>query len=132
MVIACAGVVGAVLRYVVGRLLPTPSGHFPWGTFWINISGSLVIGLVLVLLNERFPRARVARPLIATGFLGAFTTFSTFMVDTDLLVQARRFEVAAIYAGASLVAGVTAALTGVVLARFFIGLDHRLNEQLGS
>jgi CrcB protein len=113
-------------------LLPTPDGHFPWSTFWINGTGSFVIGLVLVLLSERFPRARVARPLIVTGFLGAYTTFSTFMVDTDTLVQAHRFALAAIYAGASLGVGVMAALTGVVLARFFICLDHRLNEQLGS
>jgi fluoride exporter len=129
-VIACAGVVGALARYVMSRLIPTPSGHFPWSTFWINITGSLVIGFVLVLLTERFPRARVARPLIATGFLGAYTTFSTYMVDADTLLKGREFITAFAYAGASLILGGLAAFFGVVSARFVIRLDHRLNEQL--
>lgn len=129
-VIASAGVVGALTRYAMGRLLPTPSGHFPWSTFWINVTGSLVIGFVLVLLTERFPRARVARPLIATGFLGAYTTFSTYMVDTDSLFRAHDIATGVIYVLASVLAGAAAAFAGVIFARFVIRLDHHLNEQL--
>jgi fluoride exporter len=131
-VIACAGVLGALSRYAMGRLLPTQSGHFPWSTFWINITGSLVIGFVLVLLTERFPRARVARPLIATGFLGAYTTFSTYMVDTDTLFKAHDLRTGIVYALASIGAGGLAAFLGVIFARFVIHLDHGLNEQLSS
>ena len=130
LVIASAGVFGALARYAMGRLLPTPDGHFPWSTFWINITGSLVIGFTLVLLTERFPRARVARPLIATGFLGAYTTFSTYMVDTDTLFKERDLLIGVIYAFSSLGAGALAAFIGVVSARFVIRLEHGLNESL--
>ena len=130
LTIGCAGVFGALARYAMSRLLPTPDGHFPWSTFWINITGSLVIGFVLVLLTERFPRARLARPLIATGFLGAYTTFSTYMVDTDTLFHTHDIATGVIYAFSSLFAGAAAAFLGVIFARFVIGIDHRLNEQL--
>lgn len=129
-VIGCAGVVGSLARYAMGRILPMQTGHFPWSTFWINITGSLVIGFVLVLLTERFPRARLARPLIATGFLGAYTTFSTYMVDTDTLFHEHDIATGVVYAFGSVGAGAVAAYLGVIFARFLIGLDHRLNEQL--
>lgn len=130
IVIGCAGIVGALARYAMSRLITVPDGHFPWSTFWINVTGSLVIGFVLVLLIERFPRARVARPLIATGFLGAYTTFSTYMVDTDLLFKAHKIATGAIYAFGSLGAGLAAATAGILFARFVVRLDHGLNEQL--
>lgn len=130
-VIGVAGAAGALARYGISRLVPTPAGHFPWGTFWINVTGSLVIGFVLVLLAERFPRARLARPLVATGFLGAYTTFSTYMVDADLLVRSHDLATAATYLLASLFAGAAAVVAGMVGARLLVRLDHRLGEQLG-
>jgi CrcB protein len=130
VVIAGAGSVGALARYAVGRILPTAPGHFPWSTFWINVSGSLAIGFVLVLLAERFSRARLARPLIATGFLGAYTTFSTYAVDTDTLFHEHDVATGVIYASASVAAGVLAVLLGVVAARLVIRLGHGLNRQL--
>lgn len=131
LVVACAGAIGALARYALSRIITVPAGHFPWNTFWVNITGSFAIGLVLVLLTERFPRARVARPLIATGFLGAYTTFSTYMVDADLLFRAHDLATGIAYALASLAAGLAAAFLGIALGRLVIGLDHRLNEQLG-
>lgn len=131
-VIACSGAVGALARYVAARLLPTAPGRFPWGTFWINVSGSAVIGFVLVLLLERFPRARLARPLVATGFLGAFTTFSTYMVDADELVRAHRVATAAVYALGSLLAGTAAVAVGMAAARTAVRIDASLDRQLGS
>jgi fluoride exporter len=130
LVIGCAGVVGALARYAMGRLITVPAGQFPWSTFWINVTGALIIGFVLILLNERFPRARLARPLIATGFLGAYTTFSTYMVDADLLFKARDIATGLVYAFGSLGAGGAAASIGVVAARFVVRLEHGLNEQL--
>jgi fluoride exporter len=130
VVIACAGGVGALARYAVGRILPTASGHFPWSTFWINVTGSLIIGFVLVLLAERFSHARLARPLVATGFLGAYTTFSTYMVDTDTLFHDHHVATGVIYATASVATGMIAVLLGIVAARFLVRLDHKLNEQL--
>jgi CrcB protein len=131
VVVAGAGMVGALARYAMGRLITVPSGHFPWSTFVVNATGSLVIGFVLVLLAERFPRARIARPLIATGFLGAYTTFSTYTADTDLLLRGHDLATGAIYALSSLAAGAVAVLLGVIAARLAIRLDHHLDELLG-
>lgn len=131
LVIGCAGVVGALARYAMSRLIAVPTGDFPWSTFWINVSGSFVIGFVLVLLPDRFPRARRARPLIVTGFLGAYTTFSTFMTETDLLFKSRDIATGSMYALGSLGAGTAAAAGGLVLARFILHLERRLREQLG-
>lgn len=130
VVIAAAGALGALARYGFAHLVSSPAGHFPWATFWTNVSGSLVIGLVLVLVAERFPRARLARPLVATGFLGAFTTFSTYTVGTDLLVRDHRVALAVLYALASLAAGALAALAGILAARLLVRLDRVLDEQL--
>ncbi len=130
LVVGSAGAVGALARYAMARLIRTPQGHFPWSTFWINVTGSLVIGFVLVLLTERFPRARLARPLIATGFLGAYTTFSTYVVDTDLLFRGHDIATGAVYAVSSLLAGGAATFAGVVLARLVVRLDHRLDDEL--
>jgi fluoride exporter len=130
LVIACAGSVGALARYAVGRILPTAPGHFPWSTFWINVTGSLAIGFVLVLLAKRFSRARLARPLVATGFLGAYTTFSTYMVDTDTLFHEHHVATGVIYATASVAAGVIAVLLGVVAARLVIRISTGLNGRL--
>jgi fluoride exporter len=128
--IGLAGVAGALCRYGVSRWIPTPDGSFPWATFWTNISGSAAIGFVLILLTERFPRARLARPLIATGFLGAFTTFSTYMVDADVLVHDHHIATAVAYTLLSLIAGVVAVIIGVAAARFVVRIEHRLDEQL--
>ncbi len=130
LVIAAAGAVGALARYAMSRVIAVPAGHFVWSTFWTNVSGSLAIGFVLALVIERFPRARLVRPLIATGFLGAYTTFSTYTVDADLLFRSRDVATGALYALASLVAGLAAAFVGIVLARLATRVDHRLGEGL--
>jgi CrcB protein len=130
MVIAGAGSAGAVVRYAVGLALPAATGRFPWNTFTVNITGSFAIGLVLVLLTERFPVARVARPLIVTGFLGGYTTFSTYMVDTIQLVRLHDYLTGGVYVTASTLAGTAAVIMGALLARFLIRLDHAVAEQV--
>jgi fluoride exporter len=99
------------------RLIHVAKNGFPWATFWTNVSGSLVLGFVLVLIIERFPPSRYARAFVATGFLGAYTTFSTFMVDTDLLVKDHHGGLAAVYVAASTVAGFAAVWVGMLLGR---------------
>ena len=59
--VALGGAIGAAWRYELGRVLPTTAGRFPWGTFGINVTGSLVLGFLLVLLTLRFPKHRYAR-----------------------------------------------------------------------
>jgi CrcB protein len=115
--VAAGGALGAPARYGVALLIDITPGSFPWGTFWINVSGSFALGVVMVLLLERFPPSRYLRPFVATGFLGAFTTYSTFAVETDLLVNNGYVGVALAYAAASLAAGFTAVWVGLALGR---------------
>lgn len=115
--ISAGGVLGALSRYGVARLVPVGAHAFPWATFWTNVSGSLVLGFVLVLLLERFPPARYLRAFVATGFIGAYTTFSTFVVEADLLVKDGHAVLAGAYAAASVVAGLLAAWAGMTVAR---------------
>ncbi|HET7490031.1 MAG TPA: CrcB family protein [Acidimicrobiales bacterium] len=111
--IAAGGALGTAARYGVSLAVPPAAGQFPWATFLTNVSGCLALGLVLGVLLERFPPGRFARPFLATGFLGAYTTWSTFAVEVDLLAKDGHAGVAAAYAAASLVAGCAAAWAGV-------------------
>ena len=111
------GALGAPARYGMSRLIRVAAHGFPWATFWTNVSGSLALGFVLVLILERFPAARYWRPFVASGFLGAYTTYSTFAVETDLLARAGRLPTALIYDSASLVAGFLAVVAGMWAAR---------------
>ncbi len=120
---------GAAARYGMSRLITVPVGRFPWATFWTNVSGAFVLGLLLVLLIERFPPTRYARAFAGTGFLGAYTTFSTFSVEADLLVKDGHPTTAAFYVAASLVVGVTVAWLGVTTARLIPHQRRRRGEE---
>ncbi|HEY2667903.1 MAG TPA: CrcB family protein, partial [Actinomycetota bacterium] len=98
---------------------------FPWATFWTNVSGSLALGLFLTLVLERFPPSRYLRPFVATGFMGAYTTYSTFAVETDLLVKNGHAAVGLAYALASLGAGLGAVWAGMWVARLPTRLRRR-------
>jgi CrcB protein len=115
--IALGGALGAPARYGVAQLVHVARDSFPWATFWTNITGSFAIGLVLVLTLERFPPTRYVRPFLATGFLGAYTTYSTFAVETDLLVKDGHAGIGIAYALASLVAGFIAVWAGMLVGR---------------
>src|ERR1700722_12411120 len=75
--VATGGAFGAVSRYAISLAIPETTAGFPWATFLINITGSAVLGFLITLILEQFPRGRLARPLLGTGFIGAYTTFST-------------------------------------------------------
>ncbi len=115
--IAAGGALGGLCRYGVAQALPPAANGFPWATFWTNVSGSLLLGLVVVLAVRRFPDIRWMRPFLATGVLGAYTTFSTLVVEIDLLAGHGYGSTATLYAGASLVVGLAAAWTGLMLGR---------------
>jgi fluoride exporter len=129
LAVAVAGAGGALARYGVGELISVPRDGFPWGTFWVNVSGGVLIGLVLVLLRERFSHARLARPLAVTGFLGAYTTFSTYTVGSDVLFRAHDIRSGILYALASLLAGIVAVLGGILLARAALGTAIRREQR---
>jgi CrcB protein len=115
--IALGGALGAPARYGVAQLIRVAPNAFPWATFWTNISGSFALGLILAIVLERFPPTRYLRPFIATGFLGAYTTYSTFAVETDLLIKNGHAAIALAYAATSLMTGFAAVWAGIWAAR---------------
>jgi fluoride exporter len=117
---------GATARFKLSEALPTRAGHFPWATFWTNLSGSFLLGFLLIVLLERFPSGRYARPFAATGILGAYTTMSTFAVETVLLIKDGHAVIGVVYALGSVAAGVSLAYAGIVVARVSVArTSHR-------
>lgn len=115
--IAAGGALGATARYGVAQLITGAPDRFPWATFWTNVSGSFAIGVVLMLVLERFPSSRFAQPFLATGFLGGFTTFSSFAVESDVLVKDGHLGTAIAYIVSSLVVGLAAVWAGIACGR---------------
>jgi CrcB protein len=117
LAIAAGGALGAPARYEVAQIIHVAKDTFPWATFATNISGSFALGFLLVLVIDRFPPTRYVQPFFATGFLGAFTTFSTFAVESDLLIKDGHAGIGVAYALASLAAGFVAVWAGILLGR---------------
>ncbi len=116
-VIALGGMLGSTARYALAEAIPTEPGHFPWATFWTNLSGSFVLGFLVILLLERFPPTRYLRPFLLTGIIGAYTTMSTYLVDTAVLLKDGHVATGLLYGIGSLVAGLLFAYAGVIAAR---------------
>jgi CrcB protein len=118
LIIGIGGFLGANARYLLGGWIAERYGTiFPYGTIVINVSGSFVIGFFLVLISERFIVHPNWRLFFAIGFLGAYTTFSTFSFETWALIQERSFFMAFVNMVGSVALGQVAVLAGVVLAR---------------
>jgi fluoride exporter len=117
LAIAVGGSLGTLARYEMGRWLVVSGLGFPWSTFTVNVVGSFLLGALITLVTERWPPTRYVRPFAAIGFCGGFTTFSTLTVEVMRRAESGRVGLAAVYLGASLVAGVAAAGAGVLLAR---------------
>ena len=128
--LACGGVAGAVSRYAVSLAVPSTTGQFPWGTFLINVTGSVALGFLLVLVIEQFPRGHLARPVLGTGFLGAYTTFSTFMVDAANLIRSHHAGIAIAYLAASLMVGIGGVWIGMTAARLAIRVERWMQREL--
>ena len=114
LLVGLAGAAGALTRYGIGLAVGVRS--FPWATFGINITGSFLLGLILVSAMERGWSETTVLPM-TVGFLGAYTTFSTFSYETFTLARTDRAATALVYVIASLVGGVLAAAAGYATAR---------------
>ena len=115
---AVAGALGAVARYGVSMaaLRWLPDG-FPYGTLIVNLAGCFLLGALTELTLEEGLLAPELRTILGTGFLGAFTTFSTFGVETFRAIEAGEWGVAAANVGINVVAGIALAATGFWAAR---------------
>src|SRR3954453_9970879 len=87
---ALGGALGALARWGVAAALPSSPGGWPWVTLLVNLTGCLLIGVLLAVLLARFPSSHWLRPFLATGVLGGYTTWSTFAVETVALVDGGR------------------------------------------
>jgi CrcB protein len=118
LLIGLGALFGANARYWLANVFAARFGaEFPYGTLFINISGSFILGFVLTLIANRLVVDPGYRLLIGTGFLGAYTTFSTFSFDTISLLERGDLLPALANAGASLLGALVAAYLGISLAR---------------
>jgi fluoride exporter len=117
LAVGVGGALGTLARYELALALPTSGNGFPLSTWLINVTGSLLLGFVLTLLAERRPPNPYARPFLGTGILGGYTTWSTFMVDADLLVQHHHPLTALLYVLATLAGGLASVAVGVWVTR---------------
>lgn len=117
--VSIGGMIGALARYELAQAWPTPSGGFPSSTFTINVTGCLVLGTLMSIVVGRERVHPLVRPFVGTGVLGGYTTFSTYAVETNTLLQHHHPLLGLIYVFGSVVAGVIAALVG-----------HALGDQL--
>jgi fluoride exporter len=115
--VALGGAVGAAARYGASLIWPTASGGFPWTTLAVNVIGCAVIGIFMVVITEVWAAHRLVRPFFGTGVLGGFTTFSTYAVDIQRLVEDGRARTGLAYLGLTLLAALAAVWTAVWVAR---------------
>jgi fluoride exporter len=115
--IAVGGMLGAAARFGLAEALPTEAGRLPWATFWTNLSGSFLLGFGLIVIVERFPPTRYLRAFFAAGVLGAYTTMSTFLVETAVLIKDGHVGTGLVYAVGSVAAGLSLAYAGISAGR---------------
>jgi CrcB protein len=117
LVISLGGILGANARYLVSLYVAERFGTaFPYGTFLINVTGSVAIGFFLTLASERLPIDPLWRLFFATGFLGAYTTFSAYTYEAALLLRAGEYGSALVYLVGSVVVGMLGVFAGILAA----------------
>jgi CrcB protein len=117
LLIAAGGALGSIARYWVGAMVGSRMGtRFPYGTFLINITACVIIGFSITYLGKRVELSPAWRYLIPVGFVGAYSTFSTYEWETLSTLRSGAFALAALYALGSLVLGLAAVWCGSILA----------------
>jgi CrcB protein len=118
---ALGGALGALARWAVTVALPSSPDGWPWATLLVNLTGCLLLGVLVAVLATRFPRADWARPLLAVGVLGGYTTYSAFAVEVVRLAEAGAASTAITYVVVSVVGGVSAVAAGSLAAHAVLG-----------
>jgi CrcB protein len=118
--IASGGAFGGLARWGIENVFGARPDAFPWATFVVNVSGAFVLSALLVLFVEVFPPSRYARPFIGVGFLGAYTTFSTWMIEAARLVSHGSARLGLGYLLASMFAGLAAVWLGLIVGKAIV------------
>jgi fluoride exporter len=121
-VIAAGGILGSLARWGLAEAFPHPASGLAWGTFLANVTGALLIGLLMAFVLDVWSSRRYVRPFLGVGILGGYTTFSTWMLDTRGLLASGRPALALAYVVATLVGGLVAVAAGLAAGRWAI--DH--------
>lgn len=121
LLIALGGALGSLTRFLVSNLISSyTNSNYPWGTFFINISGSFIIGFLLVIVTSRLSINDYWRLALAVGFTGAYTTFSTFEYEVLSLFEKQKSFLAITYIISSVIIGFLAVWSGSYLAKELI------------
>lgn len=120
LLIGLAGALGALARYGLGGLVQRYAGvTFPWGTFVVNIIGAFLFGFIWSLVEQRLVISVETRVIILSGFLGAFTTFSSFMFETSSLIGEAQWGLAVLNVVGQVILGLMAMFLGLAAGRVF-------------
>ncbi|HEB76767.1 MAG TPA: fluoride efflux transporter CrcB [Nitrospirae bacterium] len=118
LIVGAGGFLGAIARFAISAWIGQRWGRsFPLGTFFVNVTGCFLIGLIMSLLTERFMVNLQWRLFLTIGFLGAYTTFSTFEYETGYLLRDSEWVLAALNVFFSIFAGFAALKLGELLSR---------------
>jgi fluoride exporter len=119
--VSAGGALGAAVRYGLSVAWPHRPGTFPWATFVTNVTGCLLIGVLMVLMTEVWAAHRLLRPFLGTGVLGGYTTFSTYTVDGQQLLTVGAVGTALVYLVATVAAALAAVYAGITVTRLATG-----------
>lgn len=118
ILIGVGGFFGSVARYLVDRRVTQwAGGMLPWGTFVVNVSGSFVVGLLFALIVERADLSPNLRAPLTIGFVGAYTTFSTLLLESWRMIEDGAWQIALVNIGGSIAIGMVAVVVGLVVGR---------------
>ena len=119
--VAAGGALGAVARHLMAHQVALLSGHgFPWGTLFVNVLGSFLLGGLIEILAITWSPSEALRGFLVVGVLGAFTTFSTFSMDAFLLYERGQWMAAALYTTASVVLSFVGLIVGLRIFRMVL------------
>jgi CrcB protein len=119
LLVFVGGGLGSTLRYIIGKYLNSTESGIPWGTFTANILGSFLIGLILGLAAKNNTFSHSQTLLLATGFCGGFTTFSTFAYENHIFLKSGDFLSFAMYTIASFIVGFLMVFLAMYLVKQF-------------
>jgi CrcB protein len=127
LVVFFGGCLGTLARYEIENLMPAKSTAIPYNTLFINLLGAFILGMLLeslALLGEDKGWRKIVRLGLGTGFIGAFTTYSTFAVEVSLLVRQNQDGLAFVYASISIIGGLICCATGIHIAERYRGVER--------